>query len=205
MGDSLRVKKIHPASDTRTSEELIGALKDFTETELGLDREHFAICSGRLNIRKHNSYNCGVTEVLDGRLTCDNPDHWMELSVFNLVVTVGLEFVVDAFQNIVELENMNFHAVGTGTTAPVVGDTALEIEDLMGNANRPAGTQGENTATVYQTVATITNNSGVSKAITEAGILSANAAGVLLSRQTFSAVNLAAGDSIETTWEYTIS
>ena len=43
--------------------------------------------------------------------------------------TVGAEYVVDAHQNIVELEIMNFHGIGTGSTAEAAADTDL-VTDL---------------------------------------------------------------------------
>jgi len=150
---------------------------------------HFMVFDGRLHVgvvRKDGAYE----------------DHgWKD----NLVVTAGLEFVVDAFQNATELENMNFHAVGTTDTTVAAGDTALGAETLMGNANRPAGTQGENGATTYQSQVTITNNSGGQVIVREAGLFSANAAGIMFARQLTGDVTLDDQDSIQTTWEITVS
>jgi hypothetical protein len=191
----------------------IRKLKQLAEEHgLGL-ADHFMVGSGRFCARKvdgallaREAARIGIPIDLalrDSKLR--ERCYTEERLIDNLMVTVGLEFIVDAFQDIVELELMRFHAVGTGTTSPVVGNTTLETEDLLGNANRPSGTQTESGATTYQTVATITQQGAGPTAITEAGILSVNAVGVLLARQTFAAINLSLNDSIETTWEFTVS
>lgn len=116
-----------------------------------------------------------------------------------VVTTAGVGFITDAFQNLVELELMNYHASGTGTTAEAVGDTTLVTEA----ATRVAGTQSEPSANVYRTVATIPYTGTL--AITEHGIFSAAAAGVLLDRSVFSPINVISGDSVAYTFSLTIS
>ena len=126
-----------------------------------------------------------------------------------VVTTTGVGFIVDAFQNITELENMKFHGLGTGTTAEAAGDTAL-VSELTSQYNpdstRATGTTTEGaTGNIYRTVATNTVDASV--AITEHGIFSqaATGGGVLLDRSVFSAVNLASGDSLQSTYELTFS
>ena len=114
-----------------------------------------------------------------------------------VVTDAGVGYIVDAFQNLVELENMNFHASGTGTTAEAVGDTALVTEA----ATRVAGTQSEPAANQYRTAATIPYTGTL--AITEHGVFSASSVGVLLDRSVFAAINVVNGDSI--TFTYTLS
>jgi len=41
--------------------------------------------------------------------------------------------------------------------------------------------------------------------VTEAGIFSANVAGTLLARQVFGVITKAAGDSLQVTWQITLS
>lgn len=127
-----------------------------------------------------------------------------------LVTNNGVAFIVDAFQNLVELENMKYHGYGTGTTNEAQGDSALVTElttEYATDSTRPTGTTTEGaSANIYRTVATLSPDSGGTLAITEHGIFSANAAGVLLDRSKFSAVNLVAGaDSLQTTYELTVS
>jgi hypothetical protein len=42
-------------------------------------------------------------------------------------------------------------------------------------------------------------------AVTESGVLNAGAAGDLLSRQVFSAINVVNGDSLQVTWKVTVA
>lgn len=125
-----------------------------------------------------------------------------------VVTTAGVNFIVDAFQNLVELENMKYHGVGTGAAAEAVGNTALTTElttQYSASNTRPTGTLGEQSgnANVYETTATVTVSAGV--ALTEHGIFSqaATGGGVLLDRSVFAAVNLASGESLQCTYDLT--
>ena len=127
-----------------------------------------------------------------------------------LVTDVGVGYIVDAFQNGVELENMKYHGYGTGTTAENQTDTALVTElttEYVVNSTRPTGTTTEGaSANIYRTVATLSPDSGGTLAITEHGVFSASSAGVLLDRSKFSAINLvASSDSLQTTYELTLT
>lgn len=132
------------------------------------------------------------------------------IASMRVVTTTGAGFIVDAFQNLVELEIMKYHGFGTGTTAEAIGDTALVTElttQYATDNTRPTGSQTETTSVIYRTVATLSPDADV--AITEHGIFSqaANSGGVLLDRSKFSAVNLvaASGDSLQVTYDLTIS
>ena len=207
IGDALRVR-VRPSERKR-----IAAVKRLGERFGLAHRDHFRMMSGKFTVRKLSggkinrlAEKLGVSrEVILGdpdlRLQCVD----LVRVVDNLIVTAGINFMVDAFQGSVEPEDMKYHAVGTGTTGPVVGNTTLETETLLGNAQRPTGSQTENGADTYQTVATTTCNVAGPIAITESGILSADVAGTLLCRQTFGAINLSQDDAIETTWEITVS
>lgn len=130
-----------------------------------------------------------------------------------VVTTVGAGFLVDAWQNSVEMETMKYHGFGTGTTAEAVGDTGIETEfttQYAVNSTRPTGDLGEGaSANIFQTVATFSPDSGGTLAVTEHGILSSATvgAGVLWDRTKFSAVNLdsAAGDSMVSTYQATFT
>lgn len=132
------------------------------------------------------------------------------LASLAVVTTAGVGYIVDAFQNTVELESMNFHAFGTGTNAEAVGNTALQTElttQYATDNTRPTGTQSENGANVYRTVATLDPDADVT--IAEHGILSqaSNAGGVLLDRSQFTGVALggAAGDTLQATYDFTVT
>jgi len=128
-----------------------------------------------------------------------------------LVTNNGVAFIVDAFQNLVELENLHFHGYGTGTNAEAAGDSALQTELTTQYATdnvRPTGTTTESAANIYRTVATLSPDSGGTIAVTEHGIFSqaATGGGTLLDRSVFSAVNLVAGsDSLQTTYDLTLT
>lgn len=115
-----------------------------------------------------------------------------------LVTDAGVAYIVDAFDNTVELENMNFHDAGTGTNAEAAGNTALQT--AWGGA-RVAGTQSQPAANQYRTTATIPFTGTF--AITEHGVFSASSAGTLLDRSVFSAINVVNGDSIQ--FQYTLT
>lgn len=127
-----------------------------------------------------------------------------------VVTTAGVNYIVDAFQNLTEPENMKFHGFGTGTIAEAVGDTALQTElttQYATDSTRPTGTTTEGaSANIYRTVATLSPDSGGTIAVTEHGIFSAASAGTLLDRTVFSAVNLVAGsDSLQATYDLTFT
>lgn len=117
-----------------------------------------------------------------------------------VVTNVGVAYIVDAFQNTVELENMKYHAIGTTNTAENVADTtmALEVE------SRATGTTTEGaSANIYRTVGEVTTASA--RAVVEHGVFSAVSGGVLLDRSVFSVINTGPGDSIEFTYELTLT
>lgn len=130
------------------------------------------------------------------------------LASMRVVTDTGVGFIVDAFQNSVEMENMKFHGIGTGGAAEAVGNTALTTElttQYNPDNTRATGTTAENGANVYRTVGT--NTVDAAAAITEHGIFSqaATGGGVLLDRSLFSVINLANGDSLQSTYDLTLT
>lgn len=125
----------------------------------------------------------------------------------HLITNVGKTYIRDAWIGTSTLPNMKYHGLGTGTTAPAVTDTAL-VTELTTQYNpdntRATGSLANNGTNVFRTVATNTVNAAA--AVTEAGLFSqaATGGGVLFDRQTFAAINLSAGDSLQTTWDVTI-
>ena len=117
-----------------------------------------------------------------------------------VVTDTGVAFMVDAFQNLTEIENFNFHDAGTGVGAEAVGNTGLGTP--WGGA-RVTGTQSEPAANQYRSVGTITFNNTF--AITEHGIFSASSAGTLWDRSVFSAINVVNTDSIQFTYTLTVT
>lgn len=126
-----------------------------------------------------------------------------------LVTNNGVAYIVDAFQNTTEIENLKFHGIGTGVAAEAAGDSALGTElttEYNPNSTRATGSTTENAANIYETVGTNTLDSGT-PAVTEHGVFSASSAGTLLDRSVFSAINLNGGngDGLQSTYRFTIT
>jgi hypothetical protein len=125
-----------------------------------------------------------------------------------VITDAGVGFLVDAWQNLVEMETMKFHGVGTGTTAEAAGQTALVTESttaLNPDSTRATGSLTEGAANVFQTVGTLTFDAVA--ATTEHGLFSqaATGGGVLWDRTMYSTstINVASGDSIQFTYSMT--
>lgn len=125
-----------------------------------------------------------------------------------VVTDTGVGFIVDAFQNLTELENMRYHGLGTGSTAEAASQNALvtELTTQYSTSNtRPTGSIGEKSgdSKTFETSATITVSATV--AATEHGIFSqaATGGGVMIDRSVFSVVNLASTESLQATYQLT--
>ena len=89
-------------------------------------------------------------------------------------------------------------AVGTGTVAPAVGDTALGAESAR--VALTSKTRSTNVLTMVGDYA-----AGVATAaLTEAGAFNAATTGDMYSRATFAVINKGANDTLKITWTYTI-
>jgi len=96
-------------------------------------------------------------------------------------------------------------AIGTGTTAAAVTDTALqtEITTLGGARSAATATQVTTTVTNDTTQLVHTWTFTGSFAVTEEGILdNASSGGSLLAHQVFAAINVVSGDSLTVTHKY---
>lgn len=120
--------------------------------------------------------------------------------VKNVVVTVGKNYLALWLTQATQSDYfMRYLALGTGTNAANASDTALQTE----LSTRVAGSLSSST-NVWQNQGTF--GAGVNTgAITEAGIFDLSSAGTMLARQVFPVINKAAGDSLQVTWQITIS
>src|SRR5262245_3086048 len=131
------------------------------------------------------------------------------LASLRVVTNNGVNFIVDAFQNTTEVENLKFHGIGTTNTDENQTDTAraAELTTVYNPDNtRATGSTTEGaSANIYRTVGT--NTVDGSAAIVEHGIFSqaATGGGTLLDRSVFSTVNLANGDSLQSTYAVTFA
>ncbi len=97
---------------------------------------------------------------------------------------------------------------GTGTTAPAAGDTALQTE-VTASGGAASGVHVVASATASRVTTTVTNDTAQlvgtvtatgTIAVTESGVFNATTNGTMLARQTFTAINVVNGDSIQFTW-----
>lgn len=133
----------------------------------------------------------------DGKLKQEHEDH-------NLIVTVGKNYLATWLAAASQSgEFMSYIGLGTGVTSPSSGDTALQTELSGGGYSRSLGVLSASTNT-WTNTATFSPGNGTA-AITEAGLFSASTSGTMFARQTFSAYNKAAGDTLVVAWTVTFS
>ncbi len=129
---------------------------------------------------------------------------WVDKLVFhNLITNAGFAGVASRINGSGAEAAFTFIAVGTGTTSPVVGNTTLETELATDGLSRAAAVASRVTTDVTDDTARLNNQFTVSgtQAVTESGVLNAGSGGTLLARQTFSAVNVVDGDTLDVTWD----
>lgn len=118
------------------------------------------------------------------------------------VTQAGINYMMADFLSAssARINAFNYHDSGTGTTAFANSQTALVLQ--AGPATRATGTQSNPASGQYRSVGTISYTSAL--AITEWGVFSQAAqGGTMWERQTFAAVNVANGDSIQFTYTLT--
>jgi hypothetical protein len=125
---------------------------------------------------------------------------WMFL--VGVVTTAGVNYMAADFLtgSGAHIDAFQYHDCGTGTTAESISQTALVTP--AGSA-RVAGTGSNPSANIYKSVATITPGSAL--AITEWGLFSASTVGTMWDRRVFSAINVGSTDSIQFTYQLTIT
>lgn len=135
--------------------------------------------------------------AMKGRLTIAINDEIVQ-EIDNLVVTTGKGYVASRMKDATATA-MSHMAIGTGSTAAAVGDTALG-----GESARVALTSTTVSGADITYVATFGAGTGTA-AITEAAVLNASSAGTMLCRTVFAVVNKGASDSMSVTWTVTAS
>lgn len=133
----------------------------------------------------------------DGKVKQEHEEH-------NLIVTVGKNYLATWLTAATQSGPfMSYIGLGTGTNAPASGDTTLQTEFSGGGYSRSQGTLTSSTNT-WTNTATFSPGNGTG-AVTEAGLFSASTSGTMFARQTFSAYNKAAGDTLVVAWTVTFS
>jgi hypothetical protein len=129
---------------------------------------------------------------------------------YKVVTTAGVNFIVDSLQNLLEPEIMKYHALGTGSGAEAVGDTALGTElttEYTGNVRATGSLTEGATANVFRSVGSNLLDGTPGAALREHGLMSqaATGGGTLLDRTVYAAVTLVSGDTMETTYDLTFT
>ena len=130
-----------------------------------------------------------------------------KLENHNLVVDVGLDEMAEAVFGVggVGTTSFDFIEIGTGTTAPLATNVAIEtsacarIQDVAPDVN--SLTSGETSVSVISSF----DGGTCTGAITEAGIFNVISAGQMLARSTFGAVTIGAGDTLNVNYTITIT
>ena len=122
-----------------------------------------------------------------------------ERLIENLIVDVGKAAIPEQLLAAPSTHNKPTHmAIGTGSTAPAAGNTALGAE-----IDRNALSSKTRSTNVLTMVANWAAGDGTNAAIAEAGVFDAASTGNLYSRATFTAINKGASDTLQITWTYT--
>jgi len=124
----------------------------------------------------------------------------------NIIVNTGKAEVAGLINGVTS-GAFTYMAIGITGTGEVNTDTALASEISSGGGSRASATCNRVTTTytddTAQWVKTWTFSSGF--AVVESGIFDAASTGVMLSRKTFSAVNVVSGDQLQITWKVQVS
>jgi len=126
-------------------------------------------------------------------------------TVPNQVTNAGLAEVCGLIASDITATAFDYLAIGIGTTAITAGDTTLGSEITGGGGARAAATSTVDTSTPTQPYAQFVNTFSFTGtyAVTEAGVFNASSGGDMLAAQTFSAVNVSSGDSLNITYKIT--
>ena len=156
--------------------------------------EKFAALFGQLGDR-HESLELHVNVRMELR----GPDGKLkeERTLHNLVVTVGKNLLLASGGTAKYVKEFAYIAIGTGTNAAALADTALQTE-----LTRAASTVSNPSANTLRFSYLFAAGVGTG-AITESGLLDAAAAGNLLARQVFAVINKGALDQLTVTWDLT--
>ena len=145
------------------------------------------------------------TVALTGQLTISINGEIVK-TVKNLVVTAGKNWVASRM-NAASAGVMTHMAIGTGTIAAAVGQTALVTEVARVALTTSGGSVSNNVLTYTATIPADTPDvtAPATAAITEAAVLNAASSGTMLCRTVFTAVNKGELDTMTISWDVTIS
>ena len=130
-----------------------------------------------------------------------------KVKIDNTITNTGLAAIAGLAGNVGSQVAFTYLAVGTGTTASAVTDTALETEITDSGLARAAATVTRETTTVtndtLQLVYTWTASGA--KNVSEAGMFNDASAGIMLGHQVFTALPIISSDILKFTYQIVFS
>jgi hypothetical protein len=132
-----------------------------------------------------------------------------EKNAHNGITTVGKAAVAGLINGVGSVAVFASIGQGTGVGAFAAGDTTLGTE-VKADGTGASGVHAVAAATASLVTTTTTNDTAqfvgtisetATIAVTESGVFNATTNGTLLARQTFTAVNVISGDSLQFTWK----
>lgn len=129
------------------------------------------------------------------------------INIRNTTTKTGFAEVANLMGNVASPAYFTYIAVGTGTTGATSDNTTLEAEISDSGLARASATVSRVTTTNTNDTLQLVKSFSVSgtKAVTESGVFNAASVGVMAARQTFSAINVVSGDTLQITWKLKVS
>jgi len=121
----------------------------------------------------------------------------------NLVVTAGKEWVAGRFKDGSIPDEMSHMALGSGSTAAAVANTALGTE--LASSRIVLTTDGGTVSNATVQYDATWSSSHGAYAIQEAGIFNASSGGTMLARTVFAVINKGTDDTVTISWTITVS
>ena len=121
----------------------------------------------------------------------------------NLVVTAGKEWVAGRFKDGSIPDEMSHMALGSGSAAAAVGNTALGTE--LASSRIVLTTDGGTVSNATVQYDATWSSSHGAYAIQEAGIFNHASAGTMLARTVFAVINKGTDDTVTISWTITVS
>lgn len=145
---------------------------------------------------------CMVGELYGTLIRADGTRVRYGLLGCRVVTTAFCNFVVDQLQTETSVfGDFKYHDSGVGTGEELAANTGIETTD---GESRATGDQGEGaSANIYKSIGTISYTT--TKAITEHGLFNTSDSATLMDRSVFAAVNVVNGDSIQFTYQVTLT
>jgi len=123
----------------------------------------------------------------------------------NMIVYAGNDLIRDCLgQSSGQPAGAQWIAIGTGTDAVSGADTTLGTESSRKPSAYAEAETGGGLKDRWTEIVTFGAGEGTG-AVTESGCFNASGAGSMFCRQTFAVINKGAGDSLQMTWQFTIS